>query len=151
MTQRKKGPARILAALALAVGTLAVPVTAASTASAATCNQPSHAWIVSDYGSLPPGNFSVPGSATLTFAGVLKPGWGVLFQYYTLNGDPNTGAGFIYNNLENSAGSNCVLNQRPHPASFIPYVGPMKVYAYYRAWETDTNVLTYLGTFTKTS
>ncbi|MFL6114547.1 MAG: hypothetical protein ACJ786_24810 [Catenulispora sp.] len=151
MNEPKKRTARVLAALALAVGTLAVPVGAASTASAATCNQPSHAWIVSNYGNLPPGNFSIPGSANLTFTGVLEPGWGVLFQYYTPNGDPNTGAGFIYNNLEGSANSNCVLNQRSHQASFIPYVGQMKVYAYYRAWETNSDVLTFLGYFTKTS
>src|SRR5690349_20632417 len=101
---------RTLAAAVLAAG--AVSVTAPGMAAAATCNQSSHAWIVSDYGSVP-GGFSAPGSANLTFAGVLQPGWGVLFQYYTLSDS------FIYNNLEGYDGDNCVLNQRSHQASFI--------------------------------
>ena len=139
---------RILAAVGIAIGMFAV--TGTGTAAATTCGQSSHAWIVSNYGGVP-GSFSAPGSADLTFAGVLQPSWGVLFQYYTSWGDASTGAGFIYNNLEGYAGSNCVLSQRSHQASFIPYVGTMKVYAYYRAWETDTDVLTFLGYFTKTS
>lgn len=133
---------RAFAVAVLAAG--AVSVTTPGMAAAATCNQPSHAWIVSDYGGVP-GSFSAPGSANLTFAGVLQPGWGVLFQYYTMSDS------FIYNNLEGYAGDNCVLNQRGHQASFIPYVGTMKVYAYYRAWESNTDVLTFLGYFTKTS
>lgn len=140
---------RMLAVLALTLAVVAA--TGPGTAAATTCNQSSHAWVVSDYGALPPGNFSIPGWANLTYAAVLEPGWGVLFQYYTTWGDPSTGSGFIYNNFEGYAGSNCVLNQRSHQASFIPYVGTMKVYAYYRAWETNTDVLTFLGYFTKTS
>jgi len=136
-----------LASVAFAVAVVS-PVAAAS---AATCNQSSHAWIVSNYGNIPAGNFSIPGSANLTFAAVLEPGYGVIFQYYTPDGNPNTGAGFIYNNFEGDAGSNCVLNQRSHQASFIPYVGEMKVYAYYQAWETNSPVLTFLGSFDKTS
>jgi hypothetical protein len=123
----------------------------AGSASAATCLQPSSVRLLSDYGSLPGGGFSAPGSAKLTFAGVVEPGSAVLYQYYSAWGDPNTGAGFIYNNLEGYAGSNCVLNQRSHTASFIPYVGTMKVYAYYRPWETGGNTLVHLGNFTKTS
>jgi hypothetical protein len=146
--KRTTALARLLAVLTLSFGTL-VAVQPAP-ASAATCNQSSHAWITSDYGGVP-GSFSAPGSANLTFAGVLEPGYAVIFQYYTMSGDPGTGAGFIYNNLEGYAGSNCVLNQRSHQASFIPYVGEMKVYAYYRAWESNTDVLTFLGYFTKTS
>lgn len=133
---------RLAVAAALAAGTL-VAVSPGS-ASATTCAQPSHAWIVSDYGSVPY-SATVPGWANLTFAAVLEPGYGVLFQYYTPSGQ------FIYNNLEGYAGSNCVLNQRSHQASFIPYVGTMHVYAYYRQWETNTNVFVFLGYLTKTS
>ncbi|MFI9005803.1 hypothetical protein ACIGNX_01045 [Actinosynnema sp. NPDC053489] len=124
---------------------------ATGSASASTCLQPSSTRLLSDYGSLPGSGFSAPGSAKLTFAGVVEPGTAILYQYYAAWGDPNTGSGFIHNNLEGYAGSNCVLNQRSHTASFIPYVGTMKVYAYYRPWETNVETLTYLGTFTKTS
>jgi len=115
-----------------------------SSAFAATCAQPTHAWIVSPGGQVPSGA-TVSGSDQLTFAAVLSPGFGVIFQYYT------TSNAFIYNNFEGYAGSNCVLNQRSHQASFIPYVGTMRVYAYYHAWETDSDVFTFLGFLTKTS
>lgn len=134
--------ARILAATLLTASLLVAASPAP--ALAATCNQSSHAWIVSDYGGVP-GSFTAPGSAQLTFAAVIQPTYGVIFQYYT------TSDQFIYNNFEGYAASNCVLSQRSHQASFIPYVGTMKVYAYYRAWETDTDVFVFLGYFTKTS
>lgn len=141
---RKSGRiGRLIATLALAVGAFAAA--SPGVATAASCAQPTHVWIVTDAGGIPPGGFAVPGSAGLTFAGVTAPGWGVLFQYYTLNDQ------FIYNNFEGYAGSNCVLNQRTHQASFIPFVGTMKVYALYHAWENDSNVFQFLGTFTKTS
>jgi hypothetical protein len=148
MTMLKSALTRVLPVLALAAGALAVPV---GTASAATCNQPSHAWIDTNYGDLPPGNFSIPGYATMTFAAVAEPGKDVTYEYYTPNGNPLTGAGLIKDNSVGPAHSNCVVNQVTVQASFIPYVGQIKVYVQYYAWETNNLTLDFLGYFTKTS
>src|SRR5262249_59513433 len=99
------------------------------------CAQSSYALITSNFGAIAtsaPGlHITIPSSQNLWFAGVLDPGWGILYQYYDLRGN------FIFNNLENSAGDNCVLNQRSHTAAQATggYIGTLNVYAYFETPE----------------
>jgi hypothetical protein len=108
-------------------------------ARAATCQQQSFAWLLTNNGSListSPGlSVTTSPNGPLTFTGVAEPSSIILFDFF----DARTG-GFVNEVQSNGTGGNCVANQRTIPANFVLPVGSFDVIASFIPWEAPSTV-----------
>ena len=127
--------------------TAAAPTAKAPRAPAATCNQQSFAWLLTDSGSLittiPGLSVTVPPTGKLTFTGVGQPGQLMAFDFFDTNGV------FVNEVRTQAANDNCVVNQATIPANLVVPAGQFIVTASFVPWESPTIVDTVvMGTLT---
>jgi hypothetical protein len=121
-------------------GVLAAPAAAAlpsASAFAATCKQPSTAWIATPAGSLGGGNTLTLSPGTKVYpVGIALPGTTITFQAFNTATDTHDAP---YTTVK--ANGNCVVNQPSQANAPIIGSGPgsWEVDAIYRPWEQDVD------------
>ena len=142
-------------ALVLVLGSAAaVPAVALTpgAAFASTCNQHTHVWIATNFGSFANGNTIVTGpNPQLWPVGVVEPGTQIQFSINTTFGtglhffDPTNGSvSSIYKTSLSQ--SNCVVDQPDDSAApSVVGAGAGDIYAFYYQWENGQPVTTLVG------